>query len=260
MSAQGLYHCRLRRDKRLTLPDAAHNVRHNGKETFMSTRTAKHLITVDQLDVIAKFPPGSRILMPDVSWEEYQDLLAQLADNARFRLSYDQGRLEIMTLSPRHENIKTLFSHILLVLVEALDLKLISLGSTTFTMPEGIRGTEPDDCFYIRRADLIEGKETVDLAIDPGPDVVVEVDITHPSLDKFPIYAELDVLEVWRHDGEKVTFYYLANNEYQITPNSTLFPFLSSQTLSEFLQQGKFRDILQMIKAFRQWVSANKPQ
>lgn len=226
----------------------------------MSTRTAKHLITVDQLDVIATLPPGSRIQMPDVSWDDYQNLLTQLPDNARFRLSYDQGRLEIMTLSPRHENIKTLFSHILLVLVEALDLKLISLGSTTFTMPEAVRGTEPDDCFYIRRAELIEGKETIDLAVDPGPDLVVEVDISHPSLDKFPIYAGLSVLEVWRHDGERVTFYQLNGNEYQIIPNSDLFPFLSAQTLTGFLQQGKFRDVLQMVKAFRDWVSANKPQ
>ena len=73
----------------------------------MTTRTAKYLITVDQLAVIATLPPGSRILMPNVSCEAYADLLTQLPDNARFRLSYDQGRLEIMTLSPRPENIKT---------------------------------------------------------------------------------------------------------------------------------------------------------
>ncbi len=226
----------------------------------MSTRTAQHLITVAHLDVIATLPPGSRIIMPDVSWNEYERLLTQLDDNARFRLSYDQGRLEIMTLSPRHENIKTLFSHILLVLIEALDLKIISLGSTTFTMPEAVRGTEPDDCFYIRRAELIEGKETIDLAIDPGPDLVVEVDITHPSLDKFPIYAGLNVLEVWRHDGEQVRFYQLTGNEYHVSETSDLFPFLSSQILTEFLQQGKFRDILQMVKAFRVWVKTNQPQ
>jgi Uma2 family endonuclease len=226
----------------------------------MSARAANHLITADQLDVIATFPPGSSIVMPDVPWEEYEHLLTQLADNPRFRLSYDQGRLEIMTLSPRHENIKTLFSHILLVLVEALDLKIISLGSTTFTMPETVRGTEPDDCFYIRRAELIEGKETIDLSLDPGPDLVVEVDITHPSLDKLLIYAGLSVTEVWRHDGEKVTFHLLSGAECHPIANSDLFPFLSSQTLTEFLQQGKFRDIFPMVKAFRAWVNANKPQ
>jgi Uma2 family endonuclease len=250
----------LHRFKRLTLAKLAHNLANLWEETIMSTRTAQHLITVDHLKVIATLPPGSRIIMPDISWDEYEHLMTQLADNAQFRLSYDQGRLEIMTLSPRHENIKTLFSHLLLVLIEAMDLKIISLGSTTFTIPEAVRGTEPDDCFYIRRAELIEGKETINLATDPGPDLVVEVDITHPSLDKFPIYAELNVIEVWRHNGEQVTFFQLAGNEYRVSQTSDLFPFLSSVILTEFLQQGKFRDILQMVKAFRVWVQTNKPQ
>jgi hypothetical protein len=32
---------------------------------------------------------------------------------------------------------------------------------------------------------------------------VVEVDITHPSLDKLPIYAVLGVPEVWRYTDER---------------------------------------------------------
>jgi len=51
------------------------------------------------------------------------------------------------------------------------------------------------------------GQDTIDLATDPPPDLVVEVDITHPSLDKFPIYASLRVPEVWRHDGEPCSFF-----------------------------------------------------
>lgn len=226
----------------------------------MSVLTAKHLLTVAHLDVIATLPPGSRLFVPDVSWEEYEDLLSHLADNSRFRLSYDQGKLEIRTLSPRHENIKTLFAHILLVLAESLKLKIISLGSTTFTMPEAIRGTEPDDCFYLRRASLIEGRESLDLKIDPGPDLVVEVDISHPSLDKLPIYAALDVTEIWRHNGERVQFYLLADGQYHEIENSGLFPFLPASVLTSFLEQGKFRDLVQMVITFRDWVNTNKPQ
>ena len=188
------------------------------------------------------------------------NIYSQLADNSRFRLSYDQGKLEIMTLSPRHENIKTLFAHVLLVLAESLKLKIISLGSTTFTLPEAVRGTEPDDCFYIRRAALIEGSESIDLNIDPGPDLVVEVDISHPSLDKLPIYAALDVTEIWRHDGERIRFYLLAAGQYHEIETSDLFPFLSASVLTSFLGQGKFRDVVQMVITFREWVNANKPQ
>ena len=42
------------------------------------------------------------------------------------------------------------------------------------------------------------GKKNIDLdAGDSPPDLVVEVDLTNPSLSKLPIYAHLGVAEVW---------------------------------------------------------------
>ncbi len=224
----------------------------------MSTRTAQHLITVDHLDVIATLPPGSRIIMPDVSWDEYERLLTQLDDKARFRLSYDHGRLEIMTLSPRHEGFKVLFTHLIAVLTQELDLDWISFGSTTFKAKPSERGTEPDDCFYIRNADQVAGKDEIDLATDPPPDLAIEVDITNPSLNKFPIYQSLGVTELWRHDGEKVQFYRLTEDGYEVMENSDLFPFLPAEVLPKFLHQGRFKGGNTMIRAFRRWGQINQ--
>ncbi len=226
----------------------------------MSTRTAQHLITVDHLDVIATLPPGSRIIMPDVSWDEYEQLLTQLDDNARFRLSYDQGSLEIITLSPRHEGFKVLFAHLIAVLTQELDIDWISFGSTTFKAAPDVRGTEPDDCFYIRNADKVAGKDEIDLTTDPPPDLAIEVDITHPSLDKFPIYQSLGVAELWRHDGEKVQFYRLTDAGYVTIEHSDLFPFLPADMLPKFLYQGRFKGGNAMIQAFRKWVQTTQPQ
>ena len=39
-----------------------------------------------------------------------------------------------MTLSPRHERLKSLFAHLLAVLAEELNLNLVGLGSTTFRL------------------------------------------------------------------------------------------------------------------------------
>ncbi len=226
----------------------------------MSTRTAQHLITVDHLDVIATLPPGSRIIMPDVSWEDYEYILTELTDNTRFRLSYDQGRLEVMTLSPRHEGFKVLFAHLIAVLTQELDLDWISFGSTTFKAAPDVRGTEPDDCFYITHAAEVAGKDQIDLALDPPPDLAIEVDITNPSLNKFPIYESLGVAEVWRHDGDKVEFHRLTKAGYVTISNSVLFPFLPASVLPEFLHQGRFKGGNAMIRAFRKWVKQNKPQ
>ena len=72
--------------------------------------------TSSLLETIETLPASSTLLLHEVSWAEYEDLLALLPDNPRFRLSYDQGTLQIMTLSPRHERLKSLFAHLLAVL------------------------------------------------------------------------------------------------------------------------------------------------
>lgn len=224
----------------------------------MSVLTAKHLLSVSHLEFMATVPAGARLLLPNIPWTDYEYLLGEITDSSQVRLHYDQGNLEIMTLSPLHESIKVLFSHLLSVLTDELDFGLISLGSTTFKLPAVARGTEPDDCFYIRRAAAIEGNITIDLTVDPGPDLVIEVDLSHPSLNKMPIYASLDVTELWRYDGTALHFYLLNNGTYDEIFSSDLFPFLTPQALSQFLEPGKFRDINKMTKNFREWVRANK--
>ena len=216
--------------------------------------------TSSLLETIETLPDNSTLLLHEVSWTEYEDLLALLPDNPRFRLSYDQGTLEIMTLSPRHERLKSLFAHLLAVLTEELDLNLVGLGSTTFRLAEAARGLEPDDCYYIHQAERMAGQDTIDLATDPPPDLVVEVDISHPSLDKFPIYASLRVPEAWRHDGDTLQFFRLIGERYSQTPESGLFPLLSAEVLASFVQQGKEHGIIPMIRAFRDWVRAHRPR
>lgn len=61
------------------------------------------------LEIIEALPDSSTLLLHEVSWA-YEKLLALLPDNPRFRLGYDQGTLEMMTLSPRHERLKALFA------------------------------------------------------------------------------------------------------------------------------------------------------
>jgi Uma2 family endonuclease len=214
--------------------------------------------TTSLLEIIDALPSNSTLLLHEVSWEEYETLLALLPNNPRFRLSYDRGILEIMTLSPRHERLKSLFTPLLTVLTEELNLNLVGLGSTTFRLPEAARGLEPDDCYYIQHAERIMGRDTLDLTTDPPPDLVVEVDISHPSLDKFPIYASLRVPEVWRHDGTTLQFFCLRDAQYIQALESSLFPLLPAAVLAGFVQQGIAQGIIPMVRAFREWVRAQR--
>jgi Uma2 family endonuclease len=214
--------------------------------------------TSSLLEIIETLPTSSTLLLHEVSWAEYETILALLPDNPRFRLSYDQGTLEIMTLSSRHERLKSLFAHLLAVLTEELNLNLVGLGSTTFRRTEAARGTEPDDCYYVLQVGQLPPQDPIDLTTDPPPDLVVEVDISHPSLDKFPIYASLRIPEVWRHNGATLQFFRLHSEQYTPAQESGLFPLLSATVLAGFVQQGQAQGIIPMLRAFRQWVQAQR--
>jgi hypothetical protein len=56
--------------------------------------------TSSLFEIMAALPAGSTLLLHEVNWTEYEALLPLLPDYSRFRLSYDHGTLEIMTLSP----------------------------------------------------------------------------------------------------------------------------------------------------------------
>lgn len=209
-------------------------------------------------EMIETLPENSTLVLHGVSWAEYEDMLALLPDTARFRLSYDQGTLQIMTLSPRHERLKSLFTPLLTVLAEEQNLNLVSLGSTTFKLAGAARGLEPDDCYYVYQAERIAGRDTIDLDVDPPPELVIEVDITHPSQDKLPIYGSLGVMEVWRHDGEALQVLRLHEEQYTETTESVLFPGLPAAMLADFIRQGNEQGIIPMVRAFRDWVRVNR--
>jgi len=58
------------------------------------------------------------------------------------------------------------------------------------------------------------GKREIDLTQDPPPDLVVEIDITSSSLNRFQIYATLGVPELWRYDERELQIYQLREQQY----------------------------------------------
>ena len=120
----------------------------------------------------------------------------------------------------------------------------MELGSTTFNREDLERGFEPDASFYIRNEALIRGKRRIDLNVDPPPDLVIEVDITSPSLDKFPIYARPGVPEVWRYDGERLTIYELRSEEFVEVAVSKILPCLAHKRslLTRFIEESTLVD------------------
>ena len=212
----------------------------------------------DYQTILELLPPEAVITLNNISWDEYEAFLQEFDEQPRVRLSYDNGRLDIMTVSAEHEGIVSFIPLIIFVLAQELNLNYLSRRSTTLRKKKKAKGTDPDDCYYFKNYRQISGKKRLDLAVGPPPDLVIEVDITNRSTHKFPIYAELEVPELWRHDGAEVIFYKLVEGDYLEASRSRLFPFLTPDVLLRFLQTGEAEGVVVMANEFRVWVKANK--
>ena len=117
-------------------------------------------------------------------------------------------------------------------------------------------GAEPDCCYYVANADRVIGKRKFDLEIDPPPDIVVEIDTTNESLNKFPIYAALFVPEIWRYDSKKVQFYELAGKKYREVSETRSFPGLTPAMLATALEQSKTDGQTAALREFRKMLKS----
>lgn len=197
-------------------------------------------------------PPGQRVILEDVTWQEFETILDELGDRRGSRLAYDNGLLEIMVPLPEHEDDKEIIGDLIKALLEELDIEFRSLGSTTFKKPMA-QGLEPDQCFYIQNEATIRGKKRIDLSVDPPPDLAIEIDVTsrtHPS-----IYEALQVPELWRFDQGNLQINVLEFGKYQEVLESPNFPGLAlKQMIPHYLRESKTLGRNKVLKAFRQWV------
>lgn len=198
-------------------------------------------------------PPGQRVLLSDVSWQEFEAILDDLGEHRASRIAYDNGTLEIMTPLPEHEINKELVSDLVKALLEELDIEFCTLGSTTFKNQEMLKGIEPDNCFYIQNEAAVRGKNRLDLTVDPPPDLALEIDVTsrtHPS-----IYEALGVPELWRFEHGKLQINVLQAGNYikcEYSPNFPTLPLI--ETIPQYVNQCKTLGRNKTMRAFRAWV------
>jgi Uma2 family endonuclease len=219
----------------------------------MSTQTTNYL------DIIKRLPAGAKLELPDIDWDEYENLLSQMEMFPGHRLSYGRGRLIIVSPSAEHEDYKEfIYSLVRLISLET-DVALESRGTTTFKSKLLLKGAEPDTCFYVRNAASVIGKRRINLETDPPPDLVVEIDLSRDSLNKFPIYASLGMPEIWRYDGVTTRFYQLVGENYEVIQNSLAFPVLTANVVTQYLELNKTDGQSAALRAFRQMLRSRTP-
>jgi len=198
-------------------------------------------------------PPGQQLIITDVSWLMYEQLLEEFGEKRGSRINYSEGVLEIMVPLPEHEFDKGIISYLVIALLEELDIDFITLGSTTFKSELMKRGIEADDCFYIEHEAVIRGKNRLDLTVDPPPDLALEIDIT--SRTRLDNYEVLGVKELWRFNGTQLEINVLESGKYIQVNESPHFPgFPLHELIPQYIERNKIDGRNKTMKAFRTWV------
>lgn len=195
-----------------------------------------------------------RFLLTGVSWQFYETCLAEIGDRP-VRLTYYQGNIEMMSPSEEHERYKHLLRRLLDLFTFELGIPIRGVGSTTWRRQDADAGLEPDECYYIEHEPQVRGKREVDLAVDPPPDLAVEIEITKSAIDRMAIYADLGIPEVWRFDGQTLSIHELgADGSYHLRDRSRNLPALAPQELVRFLAAAHQTDETTWLRSFQMWV------
>jgi Uma2 family endonuclease len=200
-------------------------------------------------------PHQPRVILHDISWETYERLLADHADRRAPRFTYDRGTLEIMSPIPEHERYTWAIDRLVEAVAERVGVDFVNLGSTTFKREDMQRGFEPDGCFYMRHAAEMRTKDRIDLRVDPPPELVIEVDITHTSPSKLPIFAQVGVTEVWRYDGERLDIWVLEGGRHVPGARSRVLPTITAEAISRLLEESKVQGVsgIHWVRRVRAW-------
>ena len=211
-------------------------------------------------EIVSQLPEDASVTFRDVSWDEYEELLEQVGEAPGLRISYDNGSLQVITISGEHEKYSDFIKSLIAGIRLRLQIDILAFGSATMRKPKRSAGHEPDGSFYVQTAPLIGNKIQLDFETDPPPDIVVEVDVHHDSRSRFRVYAALGVPEIWRYDGQAMTIYHLSEEgdgqEYVAGDTSTGLPMLSAQLLTEMLERMRRDGELSALLAFDEWLQS----
>ncbi|MEM9700920.1 MAG: Uma2 family endonuclease [Planctomycetota bacterium] len=196
-------------------------------------------------------PAGQLFRLDGVSWEQYLAIADALPNRNAF-VTFDNGRLQLMTHGPLHEDLKTTLDRFLIGCDEVCDVPLSCLGNATLRREEFFHGFEPDNCYYVD-TDLEElhGLAPEEL---PAPDLAVEVEVTRDVLNRLPLFAAVGVGEVWRVNGETgVVMLQLlggAGGRYEEIEESALLPGVTPELVWDALTTvPRSRSVSRFVKA-----------
>jgi Uma2 family endonuclease len=216
--------------------------------------TAEVTFSRDEL-VSVKYP----MQYVGIDWQTYEEISEEIGESSPVHLTYNNGVLTIMPITELHELLIALMERLIGIVSLTIQTEIIPTGKATLRSKRRNYGVEPDLSYFVSKADIHQTKDYVPKEIELAPDIVCEIDVHHPSDDKFEIYAEFGVSEFWQYDGEKLKIFKLQQTgEYKEIERSEELPILTGAVLSEFLKRGQTERQFAVLSDFQNWLRENK--
>ncbi len=195
-------------------------------------------------------PPGTVVRMEGRTWQDYQALLEQLGDRTLPRIKYRPGEILLMAPRPKHGFDAALIADIAKVLLDHVGHDYLAYTPITMDLPE-VRGIEPDYCFYIDHYRSVIGKDRINWATEPPPDLVIEIDVT--SYTDINDYLAYGIPEVWLWKREQLQIYSFQADHYVLVENSRFLPNIDlGTTITAILAAAKHTPTNRLLQGLRQ--------
>jgi Uma2 family endonuclease len=216
-----------------------------------------HRVAATIIPRATSFDQVIRLKVPRVA---YDALAGSLGDDGHVRLTYDGEVLEIMSPSPIHEIISRVVAEIVSSIKLEWKINITDLGSTRFKPIGGVE-FEADGAWYIDMKTKVRDRMNIDLTVDAPPDILLETDITTKSSDKFNIFGNMGVPEVWLYDLSGFSARTLENGKYTPISVSRVIAGLPIPELAKRINDEAGRsesDSLAFLESWHQWLREHK--
>ncbi|MDQ3033731.1 MAG: Uma2 family endonuclease [Myxococcota bacterium] len=179
------------------------------------------------------------VVIEGATWADYQRMLEIRGEKAIPRLTYLEGRLQLLRPSRAHESVKSMIGCLIEAWCVEVGVEITPYGSWTLERKEVERGVEPDECYVVGEHD------------DPElPGLAIEVVRTSGGVSKLEVYRKLGVREVWFWRRDTIELFALRGDRYEPIATSEVLPGIDHALLSRFVPEKP------MTRAVRAYVRA----
>jgi len=189
--------------------------------------------------VVKNSVTDSCLTLREVSWSQFESLEAAFESVGGIKFAYLDGILEIMTVSPEHEESKSTIGLLIEAYLREKGIRFYVKGSPTLGSKELGARKEPDESYNLQTKKAI-------------PDLAIEVIFTSGGIDKLQLYKRLGIPEIWFWEDGVLSIYYL-REDYEQVDRSEFLPELDIALLVRYVTYfDQYDAVTEFIKALRE--------